>query len=49
MGVYLNRKGWTVQVIHDDLIVTLSEEASAYSMVMKYLREAQISPGNATA
>jgi hypothetical protein len=42
----LNRKGWMARVIHDDLVATLREEALAYITVTKYLREAQISPGN---
>jgi hypothetical protein len=32
------------QVIHDDLVATLGEEAIAYSTVTKYLREAQTGP-----
>jgi hypothetical protein len=40
--LYLNRKGWLTRVIHDDLVATLGEEAIAYSIVTKYLREAQI-------
>jgi hypothetical protein len=35
----LNRKGWMARVIHDDLVVTLGEEAIAYSTVTKYLRD----------
>jgi hypothetical protein len=37
--LYLNRKGWTAQVIHDDLVARLGEEAIAYRTMMKYLRE----------
>jgi hypothetical protein len=37
------------RVIHDDLVVTLSEEAIAYGTVRKYLREAQTGPDDATA
>jgi hypothetical protein len=29
--LYLNRKGWTVRVIRDDLVVTLGEGAITYS------------------
>jgi hypothetical protein len=39
--LYLNRKGWRAQVIHDDLVATLGEKAIAYSNIPKYLREAQ--------
>jgi hypothetical protein len=39
----LNRKGWTARVVHDDLVAALSEEAIAFCMVTKCLREAQIS------
>jgi hypothetical protein len=38
------RKGWMARVIHDDFVGTPGEEAITYSMVTKYLREAQISP-----
>jgi hypothetical protein len=40
--LYLNRKGLTVQVIHNDLVATLGEEAIAYSTVRNYLRVARI-------
>jgi hypothetical protein len=36
-------------VVQDDLVATLGEKAIAYSMVTKYLREAQINPDDATA
>jgi precorrin-2 methylase len=39
--VYLNRKGWMARVIHYDLVARVGEEAIAYSIVRKYLREAQ--------
>jgi hypothetical protein len=42
----LNRKGWTAQVIHDDLVATLGEDVIAYRAVTKYLRSVQISAGN---
>jgi hypothetical protein len=45
----LIRKSWTVQVIHDDLVATLDEQAIAYSTVMKYLREEQINLSLAVA
>jgi hypothetical protein len=47
--LHLNSKGWTTRVIHDNLVATLREEAIAYKTIMKYLREARISPGNPTA
>jgi hypothetical protein len=47
--VYLNRKGWTLQVIHGDLVATLGEEAIAYSTATNYLRAAQIILRDATA
>jgi hypothetical protein len=37
-----------VRVIHDDLVATLGEEAIAYNTMTKYLREAQIIPGDTT-
>jgi hypothetical protein len=46
--LYLNRKGRTFQVIHDDLVARLGEEAIAYRTMMKYLREARISSDNAS-
>jgi hypothetical protein len=49
IALYFNRKGWMARVIHDDLVVTLGEEAIAYSTVTKYLREAQTGPDDATA
>jgi hypothetical protein len=48
-ALYLNMKGWLAQVIHDDLVVTLGEEAIAYGTVTKYLREAQTGPDDATS
>jgi hypothetical protein len=36
------------RVIHNDLVVTLGEEAIAYSTVTKYLREVQTGPDDAT-
>jgi hypothetical protein len=47
--LYLDRNGWTAQVIHRDLVATLGEQAIAYSAVTKYSREVQISPGDPTA
>jgi hypothetical protein len=47
--LYLNRKGWTARVIHDDLVATLGEEAMEYSMVTKSLHEAQTSPDDTTS
>jgi hypothetical protein len=44
IGLYLNRKGWTARVIHDDLVATFGMEAIAYSTMTKYLREAQTGP-----
>jgi hypothetical protein len=49
IAMYLNRKGCTAQVIHDDLVAILGEEAIAYSTVRKYLREAQTAPDDASA
>jgi hypothetical protein len=49
IAIYLNRKGCMGRVIHVDLVVTLGEEAIAYSTVMKYLREGQTGPDDATA
>jgi hypothetical protein len=46
---YLNRKGWTTQVIHDDLGATLGEEAIAFGMMTKYIHEALICHGNTAA
>jgi hypothetical protein len=46
--MYLNRKGWTARVIHNDLVATLGEEAIAYITTMKFLREALISPDDLT-
>jgi hypothetical protein len=46
---YLNRKGLTVQIIHTDLVATLSEEAINYSTVTDYLRAPLIIPRDATA
>jgi hypothetical protein len=47
--LYLNRKSWMAQVIHDHLVATLGEEAIAYNTVRRYLREAQTGPDDATA
>jgi hypothetical protein len=44
----LNRKGLMAQVIHDDLVATLGDEASAYNTVTNYLRAARIIPRDAT-
>jgi hypothetical protein len=46
--LYLNRKGRTAQVIHDDLVATLGAEANAYSTVTSYLRAARIIRRDAT-
>jgi hypothetical protein len=46
---YLDRKSLTAQVLYDDLVATLSMEATAYSMVTNYLRAARIIPRDATA
>jgi hypothetical protein len=48
IGLYLNRKGWTTRVIHDDLADALGEEAIAYRIVTKYLREARAGHEHAT-
>jgi hypothetical protein len=45
---FLNRKGLIAQLIHEDLVGTLGEEASAYSTVTHYLRAARITPRDAT-
>jgi hypothetical protein len=47
--LYLNRKGGTAPVMHENLVATLGEEAILYNTVRKYLREAKISPGDPTA
>jgi hypothetical protein len=47
--LYLNRKGLTTQLIHDDFVATLGEEAIAYSTVTNYLRAARIIPRDAKA
>jgi hypothetical protein len=39
IDLYLNRKGLTAQVIHDDLVATLGEEVIAYSTVTNYLTQ----------
>jgi hypothetical protein len=39
--LYLNRKGWTAQIMRDDLVATLGEEPFAYRTVTKCFREAQ--------
>jgi hypothetical protein len=46
--LYLNRKGWTAQVMHDDLVATLGEEALAYITVTNYPWAARIIPRDAT-
>jgi hypothetical protein len=46
--LYLNRKNLTAQVIHDELVSTLSEEAIAYSTVTNYLVVARIIPRDPT-
>jgi hypothetical protein len=48
IGIYLNRKGLTVQVIHDDLVATLGAEAIVYSTVTNYFRVARSLPRDAT-
>jgi hypothetical protein len=47
--LYLNRNGWMAQLVHDDLVATLCEEAIAYSTVRKYLHEVQTGPDDAAA
>jgi hypothetical protein len=47
--LYLNRKGLTGQVIHDDLVATLGAEAIGDSTMRNYLRAARITPRDATA
>jgi hypothetical protein len=42
--IYLNRKGVRTQVIHDELVATLGEEATAYSKVTNYVWVARIIP-----
>jgi hypothetical protein len=49
IGLYLNRKGLTAQVIRDDLVATLGEEAIAYSTVPNSFRAARIIPRDLTA
>jgi hypothetical protein len=46
--LYLDRKGLIAQVIHDDLVPTLGEEATAYSTVTDSLRAALIIPCDGT-
>jgi hypothetical protein len=46
--IYLNRKGLTLEVVHEDLVVTLGAEAIAYRMVANYLRTARIIPRDST-
>jgi hypothetical protein len=46
--LYSNRKGLTAQVIHDDLVATLGEEAIAHSTVTNYLVVARIIPRDPT-
>jgi hypothetical protein len=48
MRLHFNRKSWTTRAIYNDRAATLGEEAIAYRTMMKYLREAQVSPGNTT-
>jgi hypothetical protein len=45
--LYLNRKGWTAPVIHDDLVATLDAEAMVYRPVTNYLRAVRIIPRDA--
>jgi hypothetical protein len=45
--LYLNRKGLTAQIIHDNLVATLGEEATAYSTVTDYLRAVRNIPRDA--
>jgi hypothetical protein len=45
--LYLDKNGWAAKIIHDNLVGTVAREASAYSIVTKYFREAQIGPGDA--
>jgi hypothetical protein len=45
--LYLNKNGWTAQIIHDNLVGTVAKEATTYSTVTQYFREAQIGPGDA--
>jgi hypothetical protein len=47
--LYLNRKGWTAQVIRDDLVATLDAQAVAYRTATGYLRMAHIIARDATA
>jgi hypothetical protein len=46
--LYLDRKGFTAQVIGDDLVVIFGEEAMAYSTVTNYRRAVRIIPSDAT-
>jgi hypothetical protein len=47
--LHLNRKGLTAQVIRDNRVAQLCEEAMICSTVTNYLRAAQIIPRHATA
>jgi hypothetical protein len=49
IAFYLNRKDCPAQVIHNNLVTTLGEEASAESTVRNYLRAVRIIPRDATA
>jgi hypothetical protein len=44
--LYLNKNGWTAQLIHDNLVGTVAKEATAYGTMTKSFREAQIGPGD---
>jgi carbamoylphosphate synthase small subunit len=46
--LYLNRNGWMTKVMHDDLVATLGEEATASSTATKYHREARTGPDDET-
>jgi hypothetical protein len=48
IALYLDRKGWTARVIHDNFVATLGEEAVTYSTATRYLPEPQIDPAIAT-
>jgi hypothetical protein len=46
--LHLSRNGWRAQLIRDDLVATLCEEAIPYSRVKKCLSEAIVSLGDTT-
>jgi hypothetical protein len=48
ISLYLNRKGLTAQVSHDDLVAKLGAEVIAYSTATNYLRAARIIARDAT-